>query len=88
MKRFLLLLTCLWSMYAYAQVVPSWIRINQLGYLPTSKKIAIWGSKGEAPITSFRLVDSATGKTVFTAKASKVYGGVDLMVCQDGKIRS
>lgn len=74
MKRFLLLLACLISVYAYAQVIPSWIRINQLGYLPSSKKIAVWGSQGEASITTFRLVDSATGKTVFTGKAGKAFG--------------
>jgi endoglucanase len=75
MKRLLLLLACLLSAYAYAQdVIPSWIRINQLGYLPSSKKIAVWGSKGDDSITTFRLVDSASGKTVFTGKASKAFG--------------
>src|SRR5688572_14845754 len=74
MKRLLFLLACLTSFYTYAQVQPSWIRINQLGYLPSSKKIAVWGSKGEAPISTFRLVDSATGKTVYTGKASTAYG--------------
>ena len=75
MKRLLLLLLCLMSVYAYAQeTIPSWIRINQLGYLPSSKKIAVWGSKGDASITTFRLVDDVTGKTVFTGKASKAFG--------------
>src|SRR5215203_1515292 len=63
MKRLVLMLAALFSVYAYAQeAIPSWIRINQLGYLPASKKIAVWGSKADAPIPSFRLVDSATGK--------------------------
>jgi endoglucanase len=74
MKRLLFLLACLLGLHAYAQEIPSWIRINQLGYLPSSKKIAVWGSKGDASITIFRLVDSASGKTVYTGKASKPLG--------------
>ncbi|HEY1112205.1 MAG TPA: glycoside hydrolase family 9 protein [Chitinophagaceae bacterium] len=75
MKRLLFLLLCMMSVYAYAQeIIPSWIRINQLGYLPTSKKIAVWGSFGEDTITTFRLVDSATNKTVYTGKAGRAFG--------------
>src|SRR5687768_12165766 len=52
----------------------AWIRINQLGYTPASKKVAVWGSKEEARIASFRLVDSATGRTVYSARAGRAFG--------------
>ena len=52
----------------------SWIRINQLGYTPEGIKVAVWCSKNETSISSFSLIDSATGKTVFTNKAGKNFG--------------
>ena len=36
----------------------SWIRINQLGYLPQSKKVAVLGSKHNIQCTSFSLIDA------------------------------
>ena len=52
----------------------SWIRINQLGYQPSSVKVAVWASKEDKPIASFQLIDSATNKVVFTGKAGKAFG--------------
>lgn len=52
----------------------SWIRINQLGYTPEAKKVAVWCSKEDETITGFQLIDSATNGVVFTAKASTPYG--------------
>lgn len=52
----------------------TWIRINQLGYLPKSTKVAVWVSKTEASIKEFKVVDSQTHKVVFTAKAGKAFG--------------
>ena len=54
--------------------ITTWIRINQLGYLPTGIKVAVWASKQNVKITSFELVNAATGKVVFTAIAGKEYG--------------
>jgi endoglucanase len=51
-----------------------WIRINQLGYTPQGIKVAVWCSKDDAPIQNFELIDSATGKKVFSNKAGKSYG--------------
>jgi endoglucanase len=48
----------------------SWIRINQLGYTPYGIKVAVWCSKNDNTITSFQLIDSASGKAVFTGKAT------------------
>lgn len=53
----------------------SWIRINQVGYLPAGKKVAVWCSKNDMAINTFQLVDSATGKVVFTGRAGKAFGG-------------
>jgi peptidoglycan/xylan/chitin deacetylase (PgdA/CDA1 family) len=52
----------------------TWIRVNGLGYLPQSKKVAVWCSKGTASIDRFQLVDSASEKVVFSAKASDPFG--------------
>ncbi len=62
-----------------AHIIPpaetnEWIRINQLGYTPAGMKAAVWGSKDEAAILTFALIDSATGKTVYQHKAGKNYG--------------
>jgi len=54
--------------------ITGWIRINQLGYLPTSIKVAVWASKHNVKINSFELVNATTGKVVFTALAGKEYG--------------
>lgn len=51
-----------------------WIRINQLGYTPKGTKVAVWCSKETNKISSFHLVDSATGKIVFTQNAGKSFG--------------
>ncbi len=52
----------------------AWIRISQLGYTPNGIKVAVWCGKGPQQIETFNLVDSATGKAVFTAPASKNFG--------------
>ncbi|MCF1713194.1 glycoside hydrolase family 9 protein [Flavihumibacter sp. RY-1] len=52
----------------------SWIRINQLGYLPQGTKAAVWGSKENMSISTFQLVDVSTGKKVFTGKAGTAFG--------------
>src|SRR5437868_15517011 len=52
----------------------TWIRINQLGYTPKGIKVAVWCSKSETNISSFSLIDFATGKIVFTNTAGKIFG--------------
>ena len=51
-----------------------WIRINQLGYTPLGIKVAVWCSKDVTNISAFDLIDSATGKIVFTNNAGKPFG--------------
>jgi peptidoglycan/xylan/chitin deacetylase (PgdA/CDA1 family) len=57
-----------------AQTSNSWVRINLLGYKPVSSKVAVWCSKEKESITSFSIIDVASGKSVFTGKAGKAYG--------------
>lgn len=60
--------------------VNGWIRINQLGYLPQSDKIAVMlildsvQAKKSVEVKSFVLKDSATGKTVKKFKVEKNFG--------------
>ncbi len=49
----------------------SFIRINQLGYLPASVKIAVFISPGSANNRNFELMDSKTGKAVFKGIVSR-----------------
>ncbi len=73
MKRPVLsfLLLCLSLTYAQAD---SWIRINQLGYLPGSVKVAVYLSGETGTPSSFTVCDAMTGRQVFRGNAS-VYDG-------------
>jgi endoglucanase len=74
MTRLILLIPVLLFSFKKNAENNSWIRINQLGYTPGGIKVAVWCSKGEAMISSFSLIDSASGKTVFTNNAGKKFG--------------
>lgn len=52
----------------------SWVRINLLGYKPNSSKVAVWCSKEPNTITEFSIIEAASGKAVYTAKAGKAFG--------------
>lgn len=67
----LLLLVLLFVLQLNSQ---SWIRINQLGYLPRSVKVAVFISTEDLKIKSFTVHDAITGKSVFKGSA-KEYSG-------------
>ena len=46
----------------------AWIRINQLGYLPHSVKVAVYISEKQEALTGFTLCDALTDKVLFTGK--------------------
>lgn len=50
----------------------SWLRVNQLGYLPQSVKVAVFISEDDVKVGSFQLFDAITQATVFegSVKAS------------------
>ncbi len=52
----------------------SWARINLAGYKPDGIKVAVWGAKEKASLSTFQVIDKATGKAVFKGKAGKAYG--------------
>ncbi len=60
--------------FARKESANEWIRINELGYTPGGIKVAVWCSKDESVITSFDLIDSVTGKIVFTQRVGKSFG--------------
>jgi len=51
-----------------------WIRINQLGYLPESVKVAVFISTKPEALNSFSLCDAITGKVVYKADADEYSG--------------
>ncbi|MCD8080353.1 MAG: glycoside hydrolase family 9 protein [Bacteroides sp.] len=56
-----------------------WIRINQLGYLPLSVKVAVFMSEeGNSP-TEYALVDAFTGKTVRSYSSPRPTGALGQM---------
>jgi peptidoglycan/xylan/chitin deacetylase (PgdA/CDA1 family) len=65
------MLLCLMLCNAEAQ---SWIRVNQLGYLPSSVKVAVYISQDEGTGAQFTVCDALTDKTVFKGKAA-IYDG-------------
>lgn len=52
----------------------TWIRVNQLGYKPEAKKVAVWVSKRDQSVREFLLRDIHTQAVVFKGKASKAFG--------------
>ncbi|MFN4286726.1 MAG: glycoside hydrolase family 9 protein [Lacibacter sp.] len=76
MSRTLLLAVSLFLVWAFAGRQPqeSWIRINQLGYLPHGTKVAVWCSKQNRRINRWELLDAASGKVVAAGAAGRAYG--------------
>ena len=52
----------------------SWIRVNQVGYLPDDMKVAVWVSKDTRLITEFDMVNTATGRIVYSSDKVKQTG--------------
>ena len=52
----------------------SWIRINQLGYLPGSIKAAVLLSKEDLSIKTFQICDVLTDKIIYSSNKIKSYG--------------
>ncbi|WP_245935848.1 glycoside hydrolase family 9 protein [Sphingobacterium athyrii] len=73
-QAFLLVFACFVCNFAEAQQ-NAWIRINQLGYTPTGKKVAVWGGKSIRQLRSFEVKNAQTGKTVYIHPVGKDFGG-------------
>lgn len=72
-QAFVLVFACFVCNFAKAQQ-NAWIRINQLGYTPASKKVAVWGGKSIRQLRSFEIKNAKTGKTVYVHPVGKDYG--------------
>ncbi|MEG2330781.1 MAG: glycoside hydrolase family 9 protein [Bacteroides sp.] len=58
-----------------------WIRINQLGYLPQSKKVAVFMSETPIDMQEFALIDVFTGETKRTFRTLRAGGSIGKMLC-------
>lgn len=59
-----------------------WIRVNQLGYLPASPKVAVYMSDEAIDLDSYALVDDCTGQEVMrfdTPRAAGLWGRMQRM---------
>ncbi len=56
------MLICAMSAYCASS---SWVRVNQLGYLPVSSKVAVYISAESAKPSKFKVYDVTTGKVAF-----------------------
>ena len=54
----------------------SWIRINQLGYLPNTVKVAVYISQNPGAGPDFTVLDALTDKVVFKGKSALYDGAV------------
>jgi len=69
MKKIFILIILSFIFYGFTpKDEHSWIRINQLGYLPQSVKVAVLGSKQIIKIEAFSIHDSETNEIVYSSK--------------------
>jgi len=68
------LYTILLILVSFAAYSQSWIRINQLGYLPKSLKAAVFLSKEDFQPKSFSIHNVLTGEIIFTSQKIIRYG--------------
>lgn len=76
-KKYPFFLFMLILLVAPAYAAESWIRINQLGYLPEDNKKALFLSESEVKITNFTLYDALTDEPAITLSTVKSFGVFD-----------
>ena len=74
-----LALSLLASMILLGAQADEWIRINQLGYLPQSIKVAVFMSEEETSLSEYQLVDAYTQQVVRTFDSPKEAGSIGNM---------
>ena len=67
------------SMVMLVAQADEWIRINQLGYLPQSIKVAVFMSEEGSELDEFQLVDAYTQQVVKTFHSPKAAGSIGNM---------
>ena len=77
-SRYIVILILLSLNFSYCfsqkETPQSWIRVNQIGYLPHSKKVAVLVSKTNLKCIEFSIIDSQTGEEVWISNLVKSKG--------------
>ncbi len=77
MKRFVsIAVLALAAVQAFAG---SWVRINQIGYLPEATKVAVFMSNEAVQVNGFELVDAFAGEAVWRSDAVRPMGALGQM---------
>lgn len=77
MKR--LVSIALLALAAVQTFAGSWVRINQIGYLPEATKVAVFMSNEAVQVNGFELVDAFAGEAVWRSDAVKPMGALGQM---------
>ena len=70
----IILLGILFLVFSSSTNGKSWVRINQMGYLPQSVKVAVFISEESLKFNDFELVESGSDKVVFNGIAVQYDG--------------
>lgn len=77
MKR--LVSIALLALAAVQTFAGSWVRINQIGYLPEATKVAVFMSNEAVQVNGFELVDAFAGEAVWRSDAVRPMGALGQM---------
>lgn len=77
MKR--LVSIALLALAAVQTFAGSWVRINQIGYLPEATKVAVFMSNEAVRVNGFELVDAFAGEAVWRSDAVRPMGALGQM---------
>lgn len=77
MKR--LVSIALLALAAVQAFAGSWVRINQIGYLPEATKVAVFMSNEAVQVNGFELVDAFAGEAVWRSDAVRPTGALGQM---------
>jgi peptidoglycan/xylan/chitin deacetylase (PgdA/CDA1 family) len=76
-KKFTIIFILLIFLTDITSAAVSWIRINQLGYLPEASKKALLISESELKITEFTIFDALTDEAQITLQSVTPFGAFD-----------
>ena len=77
MKR--LVSIALLALAAFQTFAGSWVRINQIGYLPEATKVAVFMSNEAVQVNGFELVDAFAGEVVWRSDTVRPTGSLGQM---------
>ena len=77
MKR--LIAVAILALAAVQTFAGSWVRINQIGYLPEATKVAVFMSNDAVQVDGFELIDAFTGEVAWRSDAVRPTGALGQM---------